>query len=125
MSKDIRLLALKRTTFVIFICAMMLTTLFGLSVISTQTSQGPTPDFHISSAELSGNATTSVASVAYDEQLGITFTQSFASISYNVSAVAQQDVNGYGPAYLLNGLSNVGYWYQIGLSWDWPQLSGG
>ena len=42
----------------------------------------------------------------YDEQLGITFTQNFASLAYNVTAVPQIDSNGYGPAYLLNGLSN-------------------
>ncbi|MHB2035513.1 MAG: InlB B-repeat-containing protein [Nitrososphaerales archaeon] len=126
MSKIIRLLALKRTSIVIFIFVLILMENFGnYSGISPQTSQHFTPDFHISSAELSGDATTSTASVAYDEQIGITFTQSFASISYNVTAVAQQDVNGYGPAYLLNGLTNLGYWYQIGLSWDWPQLSGG
>lgn len=56
----------------------------------------------------------------YDEQLGITFTQNFTSMAYNVTAVAQNDSYGYGPAYLLNGLSNSGYWYQVGLSYDWP-----
>ncbi|HYB04695.1 MAG TPA: hypothetical protein VED17_09545, partial [Nitrososphaerales archaeon] len=61
----------------------------------------------------------------YDEQLGFTFTQNFTGLSYNVTAVEQQDVYGYGPAYLLNGLSNLGYWYQVGLSWDWPLSSGG
>ena len=79
----------------------------------------------MAAAELSGNATNAAASVAYDEQIGITFTQSFTSLSYNVTAVAQQDANGYGPAYLLNGLTNVGYWYQIGLSWNWAELGGG
>ena len=56
----------------------------------------------------------------YDEQLGITFTQSFTSIEYNVTALAQTDPSlGTGPAYLVNGLSNAGYWYQVGVSWDW------
>jgi hypothetical protein len=56
----------------------------------------------------------------YDEQLGTTFTQSFYSIVYNVTAVEQQDPSsGTGPAYLLNGLSNQGYWYQVGLSYNW------
>jgi hypothetical protein len=40
-------------------------------------------------------------------------------MAYNVTAVAQNDTYGYGPAYLLNGLSNSGYWYQVGLSYDW------
>ncbi|MDA4130345.1 MAG: hypothetical protein OK457_06205, partial [Thaumarchaeota archaeon] len=61
----------------------------------------------------------------YDEQLGLTFTQAFTSLSYNVTAIVQEDSFGYGPAYLLNGLSNKGYWYQVGLSWDWPFLNGG
>lgn len=61
----------------------------------------------------------------FDEQLGLTFTQNVSSMSYNVTAVEQQDVYGYGPAYLLNGLTNEGYWYQVGLSWDWPVASGG
>ncbi len=56
----------------------------------------------------------------YDVQLGITFTQSFTSIEYNVTALAQTDPSlGTGPAYLVNGLSNAGYWYQVGVSWDW------
>ncbi len=62
---------------------------------------------------------------SYDEQLGITFTQNFASLAYNVTAVSQADSNGYGPAYILNGLSNDGYWYQVGLSYNWPYASGG
>jgi hypothetical protein len=57
---------------------------------------------------------------SYDEQLGTTFTQDFTSMLYYVTAVAQTDpTSGTGPAYLLNGLSNTGYWYQVGLSWNW------
>jgi Divergent InlB B-repeat domain len=56
----------------------------------------------------------------YDEQVGVTFTQNFRSLEYNVTAVEQTDpVLGDGPAYLLNGLSDTGYWYQVGVSWDW------
>ncbi len=67
----------------------------------------------------------SIPAANYDEQLGTTFTQSFMSLAYNVTAVAQSDTYGYGPAYLLNGLGNTGYWYQIGLSYDWPFTAGG
>jgi hypothetical protein len=50
----------------------------------------------------------------------MTFTQSFKSLEYNVTAVIQTDTTlDTGPAYLLNGLSNVGYWYQVGVSWNW------
>ena len=59
-------------------------------------------------------------STNYDEQIGITFTQSFTALEYNVTAVEQSDPTlGSGPAYLLNGLSDSGYWYQVGLAWDW------
>jgi hypothetical protein len=57
---------------------------------------------------------------SYDEQIGMTFTQSFTSMAYNVTAVEQSDPTSHqGPVYLLNGLSDMGYWYQVGLSWNW------
>jgi hypothetical protein len=55
----------------------------------------------------------------YDEQIGLTFTDTFASLAYNVTAVSQANSDGYGPAYLLNGLTEKGYWYQVGVSWNW------
>jgi hypothetical protein len=60
----------------------------------------------------------------YDEQLAMTFTQDFTSLEYNVTAVEQTGPEGLGPAYLVNGLSNIGYWYQVGLAWNWQHLSG-
>lgn len=65
-----------------------------------------------------------LAAPLYDEQAGMTFASNFGSIAYNVTAVAQSR-NGTGPAYLLNGLSNKGYWYQIGIAYDWPTTSSG
>ncbi len=61
----------------------------------------------------------------YDEQLGLTFTESFSSLAYNVTALALTDDYGIGPAYLLNGLTSAGYWYQVGVSYNWPYSSGG
>jgi len=61
----------------------------------------------------------SQTNASYDEQLGMTFTQDFTSMAYNVTAVQQSGTGGFGPAYLLNGLSDAGYWYQVGLSWNW------
>jgi hypothetical protein len=59
-------------------------------------------------------------SAVYDEQIGLTFTQSFTSLEYNVIVVEQTDQTlGDGPAYLLNGVSNTNYWYQVGVSWNW------
>ena len=54
-----------------------------------------------------------------DEQVGITFTQDFSRLVFNVTAVAFTD-NGIGPGYLVNGLTDRGYWYQVGLSYNWP-----
>jgi len=63
--------------------------------------------------------TANAVTALYDEQSGLSFTGTFTSIVYNVSAVAQSALSGTGPAYLINGYSNKGYWYQIGLSYDW------
>jgi hypothetical protein len=73
---------------------------------------------------LGGHAPLS-SSDPYNEQLGISFTQNFTSLAYTVTAVEQSGTDGYGPAYLLNGLSNTGYWYQVGLSYNWSPLSFG
>ena len=71
------------------------------------------------------SATVSAPNTDYDVQEVMAFTQSYSQLAFNVTAVAQCDANGYGPAYLLNGLSNTGYWYQVGINWDWPLQSGG
>lgn len=84
------------------------------------------PVFHAATARLEGNATNAgIALEAYDEQVGMTFSQSFTNLAYNVTAVQQEDASGIGPAYLLNGLTSQGYWYQVGISWNWAQLNGG
>jgi hypothetical protein len=57
----------------------------------------------------------------YDEQFWMGFQQNFtSSISYNVTALAQNDSFGYGPVYLLNGLTDKAYWYQVGVAWNFP-----
>jgi len=61
-----------------------------------------------------------VPTVQYDEQLGLAFAQNYTILAYNVTAVQQCDSHGYGPAYLLNGYTDAGYWYQVGLYYDWP-----
>jgi len=63
--------------------------------------------------------------VSWDEQLALTISQDSPALAYNVTAVQQSDVNGYGPAYLLNGLTDQGYWYQVGIAWNWAQSGGG
>jgi len=54
----------------------------------------------------------------YDEQFWLGFEQNFTSMSYNVSVIAQNDSQGFGPVYLLNGLTSAGYWYQVWIGWD-------
>lgn len=71
------------------------------------------------------SATVSAPNPNYDVQQVMVFAQSFTALAFNVTAVAQCDSAGYGPAYLLNGLSNSGYWYQVGINWNWPLQSGG
>jgi hypothetical protein len=68
--------------------------------------------------------TTTSGKASYDQQVSLIFTQNFPSLHYNVTAVAQADSYGYGPAYLLNGRSDMGYWYQVGLTYNWPLASG-
>ncbi|HEX9240632.1 MAG TPA: zinc ribbon domain-containing protein [Candidatus Bathyarchaeia archaeon] len=67
---------------------------------------------------------TTAGKATYDQQVSMIFTQNFQALDYNVTAVAQTDSGGYGPAYLLNGLSDTGYWYQVGLAYNWPLASG-
>ncbi|MDG7024550.1 MAG: hypothetical protein JRN45_08495 [Nitrososphaerota archaeon] len=55
----------------------------------------------------------------YNTQFWLGLTGNFTRLAINVTAIAQNDTYGFGPAYLLNGLGNTGYWYQVGISWDW------
>ena len=59
------------------------------------------------------------ARALYDDQVFFDFDQNFSSLAFNVTAVKQNDSYGFGPAYLLDALSNKDYWYQVGVSWDW------
>ena len=118
---------MRRTNAVVLAIGLIITaSFFSNGIITTRASSFEMPNFHAASANLSGNASVAAStSAAIDEQIGMTFTQSFSSLTYNVTAVAQQESDNYGPAYLLNGLTNSGYWYQIGLSWNWAEQGGG
>jgi hypothetical protein len=62
---------------------------------------------------------------SYDEQLWLGFQQNFtSSMSYNVTLRAQNDTVGFGPVFLLNGLTDAGYWYQVGVGWNFASGSG-
>ena len=71
-------------------------------------------------ARLAGAAAQNSSSPTIDEQVATTFTDNFTSLAYNVTVVAQTGADGYGPAYLLNGLTAADYWYQVGVSYHWP-----
>jgi hypothetical protein len=58
--------------------------------------------------------------ISFDEQLLLVESGNSSSVSFHVPAVAQTDSNGYGPGYLVNGLTAAGYWYQVGITYDWP-----
>jgi hypothetical protein len=60
----------------------------------------------------------------YDEGLSLGLFGNYESLSYNVTAVAQTDSFGYGPAYLVDGYTSSGHWYQVGIAYNWPLLSG-
>jgi hypothetical protein len=62
--------------------------------------------FVISSNNAPNALSTPIAS--YDEQLGLMLEQRFTNLSYNITAVPQNNSYGCGPAYLLSGLSMMG-----------------
>ncbi len=62
----------------------------------------------------------STAPAAYDEQLLLVQHGNSTNVSFTVDAVAQEDANGYGPAYLVNGLTDQGFWYQAGIGDNVP-----
>jgi hypothetical protein len=70
-------------------------------------------------------STRAYKTLPYDEQSGMTFTQNFLSLTFNVTAVVQTGPDGDGPGYLLSGLTDAGFWYQVGLSYNWPNDTGG
>jgi hypothetical protein len=92
----------------------------GPEVVPTRVCTCSTPTATIGSDGPTFRGHSSPTSDNFDEQIGLTFTQNFTSLEYNVTAIKQTDpLLGTGPAYLLNGLSTAGYWYQVGVSWDW------
>ncbi|MDE1869473.1 MAG: hypothetical protein KGH71_00610 [Candidatus Micrarchaeota archaeon] len=60
----------------------------------------------------------------YYEQTGATLAKDTAAVAYNITAIAQTDSNGYGPGYFIQGLTNKGYLYQEGITYNWFGLGG-
>src|SRR5579875_444260 len=71
------------------------------------------------------NGGSSIPPAVWDEQIALTFARSYTSMTWNVTAIPQTGNYGYGPGYMLNGLTDQGWWYQVWLSYDWPYIHGG
>ena len=112
----------------VILCSLFIMGLFANSALGQPAN---TNSFsHVRSAQLpleplNNSAQAAPLPAKYNQQFGMSFTQNFISLAYNVTAVDQVDEYGYGPAYLLNGLSDTGYWYQVGLSYNWPYVGVG
>lgn len=65
-----------------------------------------------------------VTGAYYNEQFSLDFANNMTSLSYNVTAIAQNDTYGFGPGYWVNGLTNMNFWYQVGVSWNWIRGQG-
>jgi hypothetical protein len=61
---------------------------------------------------------------SYDQQVLLVFAQDFSSLSYNVTARRRRIRMVSVRPYLVNGHSDSGYWYQVGLPYNWPLASG-
>ncbi|QXJ28023.1 hypothetical protein J5U23_00891 [Saccharolobus shibatae B12] len=62
----------------------------------------------------------------YDEQIFMAlnaYPVSTNLIAY-VKVISQTSDSGYGPAYLLNAITNNDWWYQIGVAYNWPYTNG-
>ncbi|QGA53281.1 hypothetical protein GFS03_01060 [Sulfolobus sp. E5-1-F] len=62
----------------------------------------------------------------YDEQIFMTLNSYPVStnlVAY-VKVIAQTSDSGYGPAYLLNAITNNDWWYQVGVAYNWPYTNG-
>jgi hypothetical protein len=54
----------------------------------------------------------------YDQQEFLILGRNSTSMDYNVTAIAQNDSYGFGPYYIVNGLTDRDFWYQVGISWN-------
>ena len=60
----------------------------------------------------------------FDEQIALELPVHTSELVTTVSPTWAEDAAGYGPAFLLNGLTDSGYWYQTGITFDWKEANG-
>ena len=58
------------------------------------------------------------ATLRFDEQRIAIFERGASHLEFDVNAKAVAESDGIGPVYLVNGLSDKGYWYQVGLAYN-------
>src|SRR5205807_5088177 len=56
----------------------------------------------------------------YSEALILAINSTLTHVEFNVTALAQCSDSAIGPGYILTGRSDQGYWYEVGLAWNWP-----
>jgi hypothetical protein len=71
-----------------------------------------------------GASSTSEPSPTYDEQAVLFDPAGGASVASTIQVSTDVDGHGYGAAFLVNALSSAGYWYQVGVAYDWGWQSG-
>lgn len=60
-----------------------------------------------------------------DQQIVLIYTQAPKyNLTYNVTAIAQNNIDNFGPYYLLNAMTSQGYMYQFGLGYNLPGFIG-
>jgi hypothetical protein len=64
-------------------------------------------------------STVAAPPTVWDEQVTLSFSAHARALFTNASISAEADSNGYGPAFLLNGATDTGYWYQVGVTYNW------
>src|SRR5438552_10538204 len=57
---------------------------------------------------------------SYVEALILAINSTLTHVEFNVTALAQCSDSAIGPGYILAGRSDQGYWYEVGLAWNWP-----
>lgn len=98
---------------------LFLVTLNASKVAPQQLSSSPCTDY-----ETGKRIGDSPQTVRYSDQYVLQFAENFTSLKFNVTATSVNETYGFGPAYLLNGLTDAAYWYQLGLAWNWVESGG-
>ncbi len=109
----------------ILVITVLVLTYFYSTMETTEiaTSMNTGPVCQGKSANINQSSPTTTRNRSIHEVLQLGFMQDFSSLQYNLTAVSQNDSFGFGPSYLLDGFSNEGYWYQIGIVWNWSIAS--